>query len=518
MLVKTYTAALHGIDALPITVEANDTNNLGDFSIVGLPDNAVKESEQRIRSAMAVNAYRFPAKGIIINMAPADLKKEGASFDLSIAIAVMAANEEVQTSRLSDFILLGELSLDGSLQPVKGALSIAMRAKQDGFRGIILPETSAAEAAVIDGLEVYGMDNLRDVVRFLNGEFEAEPLHIDIKALFEQQPTILDIDFADVRGQENIKRAMEVAAAGGHNMLMIGPPGAGKSMIAKRLPGILPPLTLDEALETTKIHSVAGTLSRRHSLLTQRPFRSPHHTVSDVALVGGGINPMPGEISLAHNGVLFLDELPEYKRSALEVMRQPLEDRKICISRAKMSIEYPASFMLVAAMNPCPCGHYNDPTHECTCSPGAVQRYLSRISGPLLDRIDIQVEITPVPFDELHKHEQGETSAAIRERVCKARLIQQQRFSGSGVYCNAQMNSKLMRKYCQLDPASSNLIKFAMEKLGLSARAYDRILKVARTIADLDPQSTPEQPADINAAHLSEAINYRALDRSGWAE
>ncbi|MBR1807847.1 MAG: YifB family Mg chelatase-like AAA ATPase [Paludibacteraceae bacterium] len=516
MLVKTYTAALHGIDALPVTVEANTTHSLGCLTIVGLPDNAVKESEQRIRSAISVNGYRFPQKGLVINMAPADLKKEGASFDLSIAIAILAANEEVLTLRLGDFMMLGELSLDGTLQPVKGALSIALRARQEGLRGIILPESSAAEAAVISGLEVYAMNNLRDVVRFLNGEQQTEPLHIDINTLFQHQQTGSDIDFADVRGQENIKRAMEVAAAGGHNMLMIGPPGAGKSMLAKRLPGILPPLTLEEALETTKIHSVAGTLAARQSLLTQRPFRSPHHTVSDVALVGGGINPMPGEISLAHNGVLFLDELPEYKRSALEVMRQPLEDRKICISRAKMSIEYPASFMLVAAMNPCPCGHYNDPTHECTCSPGAVQRYLSRISGPLLDRIDIQVEITPVPFAELHKQEQGETSAAIRERVCKARLIQQQRFSGTQVYCNAQMNSKQMRKYCTLDKQGSELIKFAMEKLGLSARAYDRILKVARTIADLDPASTTDKPVDITPAHLSEAINYRALDRTGW--
>lgn len=517
MLVKTYTAALLGIDAVIIDVEANLTHFAGEFDIVGLPDNAVKESEQRIRSAIAVNAYQFPQKGVVINMAPADLKKEGASFDLSLAIAILAASEQVATARLNQYLLLGELSLDGSLRPVRGALNIAVRAKQEGFKGVILPEDNAAEAAVVEGIDIYGMNSLQDVVRMLNGMQQPEPMHIDILSLFEHQESVTDLDFSDVRGQHNVRRALEVAAAGSHNLLMVGPPGAGKSMMAKRLPGILPPLTLAEALETTKIHSVAGALAARQSLITIRPFRSPHHTVSDVALVGGGVNPMPGEISLAHNGVLFLDELPEYKRSALEVMRQPLEDHKICISRVKMSVEYPATFMLVAAMNPCPCGHYNDPTHECTCTPAIRQRYLSRISGPLLDRIDIQVEITPVPFNELNKQEPGEHSEDIRKRVVKARQIQELRFQGTDIHSNAQMTPRMLRKYCVLNEQCTSLIRNAIEHLGLSARAYDRILKVARTIADLDPMSTPEKPVDISLKHLSEAIAYRSLDRSNWA-
>ena len=516
MLVKTYTAALYGIDALPITVEANQTGAMGNFNIVGLPDNAVKESEQRVRSAIAVNGYRFPSRGVVINMAPADIKKEGASFDLPIAIAVLASNEEVGTGRLGDFMLTGELSLDGTLQPIHGALSIALKAKEAGYTGLIVPTTNAHEAAVAEGLQVYGMDNLRDVVRFLNGELQQEAVHTDIESLFAEQQTNAEPDFADVRGQENVRRALEVAAAGGHNMMMVGPPGAGKSMMAKRLPGILPPLTLEESLETTKIHSVAGLRDYNYTLITRRPFRSPHHSITSAALCGGGSNPMPGEISLAHNGVLFLDELPEFQKNTLEVMRQPMEDRKIRIARAKQAVEYPASFMLVAAMNPCPCGHYNDPTHECTCTPGMVQKYLSRISGPLLDRIDIQIETTPVPFADLSKMQPGESSAAIRERVVKARRIQQVRFSGSGIHCNAQMTSKQMRLYCKPDEQSNRMLQMAMDRFGLSARAYDRILKVARTIADLDPISTEEHPAAINSRHISEAIGYRSLDRSNW--
>lgn len=516
MLVKTYTATLHGIDAIRITVEANLTAEMGDFDIVGLPDNAVKESEQRVRSAIDVNGYNFPNKSVIINMAPADLKKEGALFDLSIAIAVLAANEGVRTVHLGDYLLLGELSLDGTLQPIKGALSVASLAKAEGFRGVILPEFNAAEAAMVEEIEVYGMDNIRDVVRFLNGEYAAPKTEVDIDAIFTNYQTSFSSDFADVRGQQNVKRALEVAAAGGHNLLMVGPPGAGKSMMAKRLPSILPPLTLTEALETTKVYSVAGLMDRNEALITTRPFRSPHHTVSDVALVGGGLNPMPGEISLAHNGVLFLDELPEYKRSALEVMRQPLEDHKICISRAKMSVEYPSSFMLVAAMNPCPCGHYNDPTHECTCYPGTVQRYLSRISGPLLDRIDIQIEITPVPFKELNNKVVEERSECIRARVMRARKIQEVRFKDIEIHSNSQMSAAQQRKYCVLDDQCSEMLRYAMEKLSLSARAYDRILKVARTIADLDERSTVEMPIAISPIHLSEAINYRALDKGTW--
>ena len=518
MLVKTFGAAVHGIDAVVITIEANFSHGLDGICIVGLPDNAVRESTQRIRSSFSTNGYPFPQRGMVVNMAPADIKKEGSSYDLPLAISILAASEQVRTTLLSDFMLMGELSLDGTLQPIRGALPIAVQAKKNGFRGIILPEANSMEAAVVNGLEVYGMDSIRDVVRFLNGEMQCEPLQIDIDKVFEQGQQQALLDFSDVRGQENVKRALEVAAAGGHNLLMVGPPGAGKSMMAKRLPGILPPLTLAEALETTKIHSVAGTMANRTALITQRPFRSPHHTVSDVALVGGGVSPMPGEISLAHNGVLFLDELPEYKRSALEVMRQPLEDRKISIARAKMSVEFPASFMLVAAMNPCPCGHYNDPTHACTCGPGVVHKYLSRISGPLLDRIDIQVEIVPVPFTALNQQQAGERSALIRERVVKARKVQQERFKDEqGVFCNAQMSPKQMRHYCRLSDECSKMIGFAMDRLGLSARAYDRILKVARTIADLDPLSTPQQPIDISVQHLSEAISYRSLDRNDWA-
>ena len=523
MLVKIYSAAPVGIDAVPVTIEVHSTPGF-DFTLVGLPDVAVKESHERIIAAMTVNGLETLHRAFTINMAPADIKKEGAAFDLPLAIGLLAGAEKLKTRELQHYMIMGELSLDGSLQPIRGALPIALCARKEGFRGLILPAANAEEAAVVDGLEVYGLNDLMEVVHFLNGEPKDEltgeafvPTHVDTKALFDELAFPSDLDFADVRGQFKVRRAVEIAAAGGHNMIMVGPPGAGKSMIAKRIPSILPPLTLDEALETTKIHSIAGLTNKRKgassALIVERPFRSPHHTITDVALVGGGTNPHPGEISLAHNGVLFLDELPEYKRSVLEVMRQPLEDRHITVARTKETVDYPASFMLVAAMNPCPCGHYgeNNPAHPCTCTPGQIHRYISKISGPLLDRIDIQCEIEAVPYEQLRDTQPGESSAAIRERVLRARATQNERFKHSKlVHCNAMMNTKMVRQYCALDEECDKLLELTMNKLGLSARAYDRILKVARTIADI------EGSEKIQKNHLLEAISYRSLDRSTW--
>lgn len=511
MLVKTFGAAVSGIDALVITMEVDLSRGIR-FFMVGLPDNAVKESQQRIESAFRVWGFDWPGRRIVINMAPADTRKEGSAYDLPLAIGILAGDEQLSAERLSDYMLMGELSLDGSLKAIKGALPIALRAREAGFKGLVLPLENAREAAVVDGLEVYGAGDLGEVVRFLNGEEGLTKTQVDLKAELGKAGLGEPLDFADVRGQESVKRALEVAAAGGHNLIMVGAPGSGKSMLAKRLPSILPPMVLDEALETTKIHSVAGSLAGGSALLTQRPFRSPHHTISNIALVGGGAVPQPGEISLAHNGVLFLDELPEFKRSVLEVLRQPLEDRSIRVSRARYALEYPAGFMLVASMNPCPCGFYNHPDKECVCPPGAVQRYLSRISGPLLDRIDLHVEVVPVAFEKLSGAAPGESSAQIRERVVAARDLQARRFEKEDyIHCNAQMGSRLLRQHAQPDAAGGQLLRAAMQRLGLSARAYDRILKVARTIADL------EAAPSVQAVHVAEAIQYRSLDRSGWA-
>ncbi len=511
MLVKTFSAAVSGIEAVPVTIEVDVSRGVR-YMLVGLPDAAVKESQQRIESALRAVGLHWPGRQVIINMAPADIRKEGSSYDLPLAVGILVASGMVNGNCLEGMLLTGELSLDGAVRPVRGVLPMALRARAGGFHGMMVPALNAPEAAVVEGIDVFGVNTLGEVVSYLLGKSTPSPLRVDIRSLFSREGNVYDTDFADVRGQENVKRALEVAVAGNHNAIMVGSPGSGKTMLARRLPGILPPLTLEEALETTKIHSVAGKIDNHVALMTRRPFRSPHHTCSDIALIGGGPVPQPGEISLAHNGILFLDELPEFKRSVLEVLRQPLEDRVITIARARMSCIFPASVMLIASMNPCPCGYHNHPARECTCAPGMVQRYMSRISGPLLDRIDIHIEVAPVDYERLSLNSMAESSSVIRQRVVETREIQADRFAGSdGIHSNAQMTPAMIRRYCHLDDAGGRLLRAAMERRRLSARAYDRILKVARTIADLDHSDT------IRPDHLSEAINYRNLDREGWA-